>query len=63
VPWLFIHGSADDVVPPDDSHDLFAIAQGPKQLEMIEGADHIFSGPHTAHMVQVVVDWVWRLES
>lgn len=60
VPWLFVHGSNDDVVPPQDSQDLFAIAGEPKQLETIAGADHVFSGAHTAQMVRIVTEWVRR---
>jgi pimeloyl-ACP methyl ester carboxylesterase len=63
VPWLLVHGSADDVVPLQDSRDLFALAPGAKRLELIEGADHVFSDGHTARMVRIVVDWVRRLAS
>lgn len=61
APWLLVHGTADDVVPPQDSHDLFAIAQEPKQIKTIEGADHVFSEGHTEVMVRTVVDWMRRL--
>ena len=62
VPWLLVHGLADDVVPPRESRDLCEIAAGPTRLEMIEEADHVFSGAATDRMVRLVVDWVLRLD-
>ncbi|WP_454061882.1 alpha/beta hydrolase [Candidatus Nitrospira salsa] len=57
VPWLLVHGTADDVVPLQDSLDIFERANDPKQLVQIEGADHVFS-THTPKMVKVVHEWV-----
>jgi len=37
---LIIHGLADDFVRPEFSEHLFQSAQDPKQLELVEGADH-----------------------
>lgn len=61
VPWLFIHGLADDVVPPQDSRDLFAIASEPKKLIEIPGCDHLFPPPHDAFMAEAVVNWLKEL--
>lgn len=58
VPWLFVHGGADDVVPPQDSVDLHAVARAPKTLVQIPGADHGFSDEHTVVMVRTVLDWI-----
>jgi len=57
VPWLLVHGTADDVVPLQDSLAIFERANDPKQLVQIEGADHVFS-EHTPNMVKVVHEWV-----
>ncbi len=57
VPWLLVHGTEDDVVPLQDSLDIFARANEPKQLVQIEGADHVFS-EHTPDMIKVVHEWV-----
>ena len=57
VPWLLVHGTADDVVPLQDSLDIFERAKEPKQFVQIEGADHMFS-MHTPDMVKVVHEWV-----
>ena len=63
VPWLFVHGQADDVVPPQDSRDLFAVAGEPKRLIELPGADHVFSDPYAAEMARSVVGWMNELRS
>ncbi|MBA3966372.1 MAG: alpha/beta fold hydrolase [Nitrospirales bacterium] len=57
VPWLLVHGTEDDVVPFQDSLNIFERANEPKQLVQIEGADHVFSG-HTPDMIKIVHEWV-----
>ncbi len=57
IPWLLVHGTEDDVVPLQDSLDIFERANEPKQFVQIEGADHVFSG-HTPDMIKVVHEWI-----
>ena len=57
VPWLLIHGSEDDVVLIDDSHDILARARDNAELVVIDGADHVFS-EHAQVMVEKVVSWL-----
>ncbi len=59
VPWLLVHGSEDDVVLIDDSHDILARASGNAELVVIDGADHVFS-EHAQVMVEKVVGWLQR---
>ncbi|HWN96052.1 MAG TPA: alpha/beta fold hydrolase [Methylomirabilota bacterium] len=58
VPWLFVHGSTDDVVPVQDSRDLFATAKEPKRMLELDGADHVFSDVHAPEMARSVVAWI-----
>ena len=58
VPWLLVHGTDDDVVPLQDSRDIFARAPEPKQLVEIDAGDHVFSGDAAPMMTKVVVEWV-----
>lgn len=58
VPWLLIHGTEDDVVPLQDSLDICAKANEPRQLVQLAGASHVFAGDHTALMVERVVGWL-----
>ena len=57
APWLLVHGTRDDVVPMEDSRDIFAAANEPKKLVAIDAADHVFSGEATTEMVDRVVAW------
>ena len=40
VPILFIHGEADDFVPVEMAHELYAAAPGEKKLFIVPGAGH-----------------------
>ena len=42
VPWLFVHGARDVLVPIQDTHDAYARARAPKQLVVLDEADHVF---------------------
>lgn len=39
-PLLLIHGAADSLIPVSHAHELFAAAREPKQLWIVEGAEH-----------------------
>lgn len=57
-PLLLIHGSADDVVLPEDSHDAFEAASEPKQLVIIDGAEHSFDESTYAEVVEAAAEWL-----
>lgn len=57
VPWLFVHGTRDELVPLADTHAAFARTRAPKELVEIEGADHTFEPGHTGDMVAAVTKW------
>ena len=59
IPWLLVHGTADELVPLQDSVDARAAAGGRPELMTIEGADHRFTGAHPA-LLQAVVPWIGR---
>jgi len=40
---LFVHGQADEVAPVDQARRGHALAQAPKQLMILPGADHRLS--------------------
>lgn len=56
-PILIIHGSLDKVVPTEHAQKLYEAAPEPKRLEIVEGADHVFS--QSEHLNQVIN---WSLE-
>ena len=58
VPWLLIHGDADDVVPIEDSREIFALANEPKKIIEIPRANHVFSEAGLEPMREAVIDWI-----
>ena len=40
LPIVFVHGTADDVVPPVMTERLYGAARGDKQLVMVRNAGH-----------------------
>lgn len=58
VPWLIVHGDADDVVPVEEGREIHAAAYEPKDYVEIPGADHVFSGASQQKMLDAVVPWI-----
>jgi len=59
TPWLLIHGTADDVVLPQDTKAVQAMQGDAVQVVFIEGAEHSFDEPdHKSQMTTAVVDWL-----
>ncbi|MBG28733.1 MAG: alpha/beta hydrolase [Opitutae bacterium] len=58
VPWLLVHGTADDVVPIEDSREIFDLANQPKKLIEIPEADHVFSDQALVPMCEAVISWM-----
>jgi len=54
VPWLFVHGTRDNLVPIEDTHDAYKRTRAPKQLVVLDGADHTFEPAFTPRMVDAV---------
>jgi alpha/beta superfamily hydrolase len=59
VPWLLVHGSADDVVLPKDTDQVETIKGEAVKVLRIEGADHSFNeAAHKTEMIQALVKWL-----
>jgi len=58
VPWLLVHGDADDVVPIEESREMYAAAFEPKEFVELPGSDHVFSGDSLPKMIDAVVPWI-----
>ena len=57
-PVLLIHGSADEVVPVKDAHDLYRSAREPKRLAIIEGGSHALNEPeHLEQILSLTLNW------
>ena len=59
VPWLLLHGTKDDVVPIEETHEIFEKAGENAQKEVLEGADHVFSNEADVEkLVSGVISWL-----
>lgn len=58
VPWLLLHGSADDVVSPQDSISIKNQIGDRADHIAIEGADHSFNDDHRQEQLDAVVKWL-----
>ena len=54
-PLLIIHGEKDEAVPLKEAMELFKMANPPKKLAIIKGADHRFSQPQQFRKVMKVI--------
>lgn len=59
-PLLVIHGGADETVPVADAASLYAAAGEPRQLAVIDGADHRFSN-HISQVWAIFFRWLDQL--
>lgn len=57
-PLLLIHGTADDVVFPEDSIDAHEAANDPKQLVRIDGAGHSFDATTYGEVIAAAAAWL-----
>ncbi|HXG93108.1 MAG TPA: alpha/beta fold hydrolase [Blastocatellia bacterium] len=58
-PKLFVSGALDEFCSPADLENFVARLSEPKQLRIIEGADHFFEG-HLPELAQAVSDFINR---
>ncbi len=56
-PVLIIHGEKDEVVSVDNARVLYEAAQEPKELFIVDGADHVFSYQREA-VINKITSWV-----
>ena len=60
-PVLFVHGSADPLVPTAHASKLYSNVKSLKELNIIEGADHSYSkSEHLSKLVEISRDWFRR---
>jgi dienelactone hydrolase len=58
VPWLIVHGTADETVPSTDAQRLHELSIGKSTLRLIEGASHAFDAKHPLTEVPPVLEQV-----
>jgi uncharacterized protein len=58
VPWLIVHGTADETVPSSEAERLHALSPGVSTLRLIKGANHGFDAKHPLSEVPPVLEKV-----
>jgi alpha/beta superfamily hydrolase len=59
IPWLLVHGTADDVVLPKDTFQIQRMKGESVEVVCVDGADHSFGDQlHMAKMTLSVVEWL-----
>ncbi|HEV2016945.1 MAG TPA: alpha/beta fold hydrolase [Gemmatimonadaceae bacterium] len=58
VPWLIVHGTADETVSSTDGERLHELSLGVSTLRLIEGANHGFDANHPLNEVPPVLEKV-----
>lgn len=62
VPWLLVHGTADDVVLPQDTELVRELRGADVEVVLIEGADHSFGEiAHKREMTAAVTGWLGKV--
>jgi pimeloyl-ACP methyl ester carboxylesterase len=58
-PTLLIQGDRDEIVPPEEAHELFYRLTGEKKLHLMRGADHRLSEPrHLEEALREAMIWL-----
>jgi hypothetical protein len=60
MPKLFVSGSRDQYGPPESLRKVVELAPEPKEMVIVEGADHFFEG-HLPEMQTAIHAWVGKL--
>jgi pimeloyl-ACP methyl ester carboxylesterase len=60
VPWLLVHGTADDVVGVEHSRDVAALRGDAVELVELPGVDHSFTGASHARVATIASSWLER---
>lgn len=58
VPWLIVHGIADETVPSTEAEHLHSVSTGVSTLRLIKGANHGFDAKHPLTEVPPILEKV-----
>ena len=58
VPWLIVHGTADETVPSSEAERLHSAAKGISTLRLIEGSGHTFEAKHPLNQIPASLEKV-----
>ena len=56
---MVIHGEKDELVPVDQAWEIFQGLGGPKEIHVLEGADHRLTQPvHRQRAMDLTAEWL-----
>jgi len=58
VPWLIVHGTADETVPSTEAEHLHSLSKGVSTLRLIDGGNHGFDAKHPLTDVPPILERV-----
>ena len=59
IPWLLLHGTADDMVSPGDTTQVQQLKGDAATVVIVDGAGHSFGEPwHLRQVTDAVVSWL-----
>lgn len=58
VPWLIVHGTADETVPSSEAEHLHSLSKRVSTLRLIEGANHVFDAKHPLTQIPKALEQV-----
>jgi pimeloyl-ACP methyl ester carboxylesterase len=58
VPWLIIHGTADETVPSSEAEHLHSVSSAVSTLRLIEGGNHGFDAKHPLEQIPPILERV-----
>ncbi len=61
IPWLLVHGDKDDVVPIQESREIFNSTACKQELIELSDSNHVFADDALPEMIQAVTQWMQRL--
>ena len=68
IPWLLVHGTEDDVVPIEESREIYAQSpdsDAPSNRELVEipGSNHVFADDGLQPMIDAVTTWLEKTQN
>lgn len=57
APLLIIHGGSDEIIAVEQAYRLAEEASSPKRFEIVEEANHVFSGAHLHKVIDLCMAW------
>jgi len=58
VPWLIVHGTADETEPSSEAEHLHSLSRGVSTLRLMKNANHVYDAKHPLNDIPTVLEKV-----